>query len=412
MTERVAKAIPGSMTKFKLRELSGVTRPAQTGAKAVFLKVAEGEEGGVAGTMDPFIKREFTDEQRQKLADEGKAMPGGGFPIENTGDLENAIRAFGRAKDKDATKRHIIARAKALGASDKLPESWSVSKAGDGSTQDGGPMSNAIKKALGLADTATDEEVTAAVIKLAGAEGREAAAKLAKAEAKTAYLTLLSKARPKDKEQMKADAADGDEPDADDEPDSPKAKKAIEYLSKSIPERDAIIAKRESGDETLVVSGVTIRKSETGAGVFAVLKAQEERIAKGEEAVAKANEVNEVMGFTKAATDDYGHLAGSIPEKVGILRHMAKADEPTRKAFDTLMKAAEATSKLAFTRLGHGQGGVEKTDDPEAKLDALAKERMEKSAGKLTFEKAYDEVIKENPELYAQSVASKPVAQA
>lgn len=411
MTEPVAKAIPGVMTKFKLTELSGVTRGAQVGAKAVFMKVASGEEGDA---LDPFIKRAFTDEKRKELADSGAAMPGGEFPIETTGDLSNAIRAFGRAKDKDATKRHIIARAKSLGASDTLPESWSVSKAeGDpGTTAQGGPMSIAIKKALGLADTATDAEVEAAVAKLAS--NGDAAAKLAKAEAKSAYLALLSKARPKDKEQMKADAADGDEPDADDEPDSPKAKKAIEFMSKSIPERDAVIAKRESGDEVLSVAGVSLRKSEVGAGVFAVLKAQEERIAKGEEAITKANEVNATIGFTKAASDDYGHLAGSIPEKVSVLRHMSKADEPTRKAFDALMKAAEATSKLAFTRMGHGAGFNKADGDPEAQLDAMANERMEKSRGgsnPLTFEKAYDAVIKEHPELYAQSVASKPVAQ-
>jgi hypothetical protein len=399
----IAKAIPGRMTKFKLNELSGVTRGAQPLARAVFMKRAEGE-----GEVDPIIKRAFTDEKRQALATSGAALPDGSFPIETKGDLSNAITAFGRAGDKPKAKAHIIARAKALGASDTLPESWSVSKAGDSAdlNPEGAAMSVAIKKALGLAETATDAEVEAAVAKLA--VGGDAAAKLAKAEAKNSMLTLLAKARPKDKEQMKATDA---EPDADDEPDSPKAKKAIEYLSKSVAERDAIIAKRETGDEVLETAGGSIRKSEVGPGVFAILKSQEERITKGAEEVRKANEINETLGFTKRASDDFCHLAGSIPERVSVLRHVAKADEPTRAAFETIFKAAEATAKLAFTKLGHNDPSVLKEGDPEAQLDKLAKAKQEASNGRLTFEKAYDEVITANPELYAQSVAAKPVAQ-
>jgi len=69
-------------------------------------------------------KREFTDEQRKKMAGEGKAMKDGSFPIENKDDLKNAIKAYGRAKNKAAAKRHIIKRAKALGATDLLPDDW------------------------------------------------------------------------------------------------------------------------------------------------------------------------------------------------------------------------------------------------------------------------------------------------
>ena len=70
------------------------------------------------------IARQFSSEQRQKLAKSGKAMPDGSYPIVTIGDLRNAISAFGRAKNKAATKRHIIKRAKALGRTDLLPENW------------------------------------------------------------------------------------------------------------------------------------------------------------------------------------------------------------------------------------------------------------------------------------------------
>lgn len=68
--------------------------------------------------------REFSAKQRKSAEAKGQAMPGGGYPIENKGDLENAIRAFGRAKNKAATKAWIKKRARALGATELLPENW------------------------------------------------------------------------------------------------------------------------------------------------------------------------------------------------------------------------------------------------------------------------------------------------
>lgn len=82
--------------------------------------------------MEELGKRDFSDKKRAKLADEGKAMKDGSFPIENKEDLENAIKAYGRAKDKDAAKKHIEERAKALGAEDMLPDSWDEGGKDDG----------------------------------------------------------------------------------------------------------------------------------------------------------------------------------------------------------------------------------------------------------------------------------------
>lgn len=78
--------------------------------------------------FDELNKRKFTAEQRRDLAESGKALKDGSFPIVNTGDLRNAISAFGRAGAKTAVKAHIIRRAKALGATDMLPDKWNVSK--------------------------------------------------------------------------------------------------------------------------------------------------------------------------------------------------------------------------------------------------------------------------------------------
>src|SRR5512138_116020 len=64
---------------------------------------------------------------RMKMAKKGIAMPDGSYPIPDVSHLKAAIQAIGRAKDPEATKRHIIKRAKALGRTDLLPADWSGS---------------------------------------------------------------------------------------------------------------------------------------------------------------------------------------------------------------------------------------------------------------------------------------------
>lgn len=78
------------------------------------------------GNLDPYdlVKRKFTTEQRKKMAEEGTAMPDGSYPIANKTDLMNAIRSWGRGGADPSVKAHIKRRAKALGASDMIPENW------------------------------------------------------------------------------------------------------------------------------------------------------------------------------------------------------------------------------------------------------------------------------------------------
>ena len=83
----------------------------------------------------------------RKLQAQGKAMPPkepGGRPrfnITNASDLDNAIRAVGRATDgagqhseaeRAKVRRYIASRAKSLGLSSKLPSTWNS----DGSLND------------------------------------------------------------------------------------------------------------------------------------------------------------------------------------------------------------------------------------------------------------------------------------
>lgn len=77
------------------------------------------------------LKRAYGTEIRMQMAEAGEAMPDGSYPIRTAADLRNAIQAFGRAKDKAATKAHIMKRATDLGMEDMLPESWMTSGKSD-----------------------------------------------------------------------------------------------------------------------------------------------------------------------------------------------------------------------------------------------------------------------------------------
>jgi uncharacterized membrane protein YkoI len=70
------------------------------------------------------LKRAFTEDMRTQMAEEGKALPDGSFPISNVEDLKNAISAYGRAGDKEAAKKHIMKQAKALGQEKLIPANW------------------------------------------------------------------------------------------------------------------------------------------------------------------------------------------------------------------------------------------------------------------------------------------------
>jgi hypothetical protein len=73
--------------------------------------------------------RDYSPEKREKMASAGEAMPGGRFPIATVQDVKNAIRAVGRVpkSERAPVKKHIIRRAKKLGAMDLIPETWTAS---------------------------------------------------------------------------------------------------------------------------------------------------------------------------------------------------------------------------------------------------------------------------------------------
>jgi hypothetical protein len=168
--EQVWKAADGSTHKTKAEALKkNIDIEADAAAAAAVAETQQAIQKAMEtlDEKDPLYwetdlyKRDFTDEERTKAAESGEAMSDGSFPIKTTTDLENAIHAYGRAKDKAKAKEHIIARAKALGATDKLPSDW------EGSTQK---------------DEAAEKAAQAEALKAEKAEKKAEVTKLAKGE--------------------------------------------------------------------------------------------------------------------------------------------------------------------------------------------------------------------------------------
>lgn len=104
----------------------------------------------------------FTADQRKQMAAKGQAMKGGGFPIPDKTHLGKAIHAYGRAKNKVATRAHIKKRAKALNASHMLPSSWT------GKPKNSGVMTTSMsaERLQGLVDLAnTNPRIRKVLIK-------------------------------------------------------------------------------------------------------------------------------------------------------------------------------------------------------------------------------------------------------
>jgi hypothetical protein len=75
---------------------------------------------------DPPEHAKYHQADRDAMAKSGAAMPDGSYPIADEDDLHKAIHAVGRGRhaSHDAIRRHILARADALGLSSLIPEDW------------------------------------------------------------------------------------------------------------------------------------------------------------------------------------------------------------------------------------------------------------------------------------------------
>lgn len=403
------------------------------------------------GALMTIMKRNFTADERQAMADKGEAMPDGSYPIANVADLENAIQSFGRAKNKGAVKAHIKRRAKALGATDKLPADWSseaVAKSIYGAissndkpvgaqsfadliaaqeeqqrqcevSQELWPYFDALTNSLRsiVADTSLDEAGKINAMRQSidqFTEAVTAAVPDAEAEIEKLFTDPASSGVfhagyfAGDRVSKEKSMTDNTQKVADLEKSvadlTKRAEKAEADLAKANTDLTAANAKVADltkaadiakNDEVLKVGETEVRKSAVGEASFAFMKAQQAEIA-------KARDEAEMERLTKRASDELGHLPGEAIAKAKVLKAIGGMGEEDRKALDTMLKAGEAAIAKGFTTFGIKPGATN-SDDPIAKLDGLAKARAAKDS--IPYAKAYTAVLEtaEGQELYAAS---------
>lgn len=315
-------------------------------------------------------KRQFSAEERERLAASGAAMEDGSFPIATTADLRNAISAFGRAKNKAAAARHIARRARALGASAMLPEE--------------GELAELITKA---AQPASQEDPIVDEIAKLKTEIEQLTKRAARAEA---VLALPAEQRS---HFDKLDAADQDA-----------------FLAKTAEQRkadvDAELAKaKDQGEVVFTASdGTAYTKSDDPRLVKLARQADEDR-----KQLSLAKAANDQAALEKRAAEELSNLPGTVQERAALLKAVdAIADEAAREAARKALKAGNDAIKGAFTLVGHRNGQADAS--AEAELDRLAKAHA--TAHNVDFYTAYDAVAEANPELVKRAIGSTAPAAA
>lgn len=291
-------------------------------------------------------KRQFSADERERLAESGAALSDGSFPIVTKADLRNAIAAFGRAAEGDRRKvaNHIKRRANALDAADLLPEEGvladllKVVTAGDGATK----------------EAEMPDNKDAASIEAVQKENEELRKEL---------------------DALKAAAEPTPEPTP--EPEVEKVDESIVYTAddgteytKADDPRFIELAKQRDEDKREILK---LRARETQAG------------------------------FEKRATEELPHLPGDIKVRAAILKALETIeDEDVRKAALESVAAGNASMKAAFDSVGHSDGSKD-VNSAEAELEGLAKS-YQKEHPEVNFYDAYEKVSSANPELTAKAI--------
>lgn len=373
------------MLKMVLDEISAVDSPAQEGAMVRLFKAAkkpadaedaedeadnsddeaaEGEAGGeeqepakgkkakkaLDAEVEEYLKRDFSAEQRNSDAKSGAAMPGGGFPIENRKDLENAMRALGRAKDRAATIKHIKARAKALGLTDMLSDVYKNEPAGESGNE---PNET----------TMTPQEVEA----------------LQKRAERAEQLASLNDAQRAVHSELQGSDADA-------------------FLAKTPAERQAVVAKRADSNPVIeTVDGQEFRKNDDPRLLKMAKALKEQR-----EETAEAKKVSKAQRLQKRAGEELAHLPGKDEHKVALLDVVESMPAEQRTEVEKMLKAADAGMAAAFAR--KGATGTPDQIQGEEKIEAIAKSIREKLPN-LTPEQAYAKALQtpEGKEAYKSS---------
>lgn len=330
-------------------------------------EVSSVDRGAGEGVKIMLMKREFSADQRRAAAASGDALPDGSFPIKTVGDLENAVRAIGRASDPAKAKAHIISCARSLGALDKLPEGWNVSKG----------------------DKNMDEEEKRAAKEKADREEKEKAEKAEREEKEKSEREKAEKARKSRKTRAAGDGED------DDEAEKNGMCKALNALRKMSPKHRQYFDNADFDDDEASKflrmkpedrdDHISDNPDPHESASPAVKKALAEAASMRTE-FAKLKEEREVAAFEKRA------VSIGLPEAAGeTLRKAYAGDEKAIAKLEQTIKGLVAQAQTAelFKEFGAGGGkAATARDEIFAKRDELRKANPKMSEAQ-AFTKVY-----------------------
>ncbi len=199
---------------------------------------------------------------------------------------------------------------------------------------------------------------------------------------------------------------------------------ADKAFMKSLPEakRDEFVALAEdkradfikantpdpSANETIVVDGVTFRKSEVGAGVFALLKSTNARIAALTTLVETTVSSMSDATFAKKAEEQYPYLPGTPAEKGALLKSIHAMPKAEQDRMLAVFKTANDAVQLTTVTLG--DHGLDTQGNPDAGTAAGEVEGLVQKSMKdhnTTYDVAYTAVITARPDLYERMEADR-----
>ena len=192
-----------------------------------------------------------------------------------------------------------------------------------------------------------------------------------------------------------------------------------EFVAKSEKDRRKVLDALKD-DESLEVAGQKIYKSAVGDAMFAVMKAQQAEIEESRAATAATQSELRMEKFAKKADAEIANLPGERDDRAAALEAIDGLKEEVRKTIHEMLRAGDEAMKKALEKPERGhtgqtgedvvKGELPGTTDAEAALEQKAKD-IQAADQNLTFAKAYQRAIEENPELYNDFRREKSVVQ-
>jgi 2'-5' RNA ligase len=115
-------------------------------------------QGKALDVLELEYKSAYTAEQAREMAKKGHALPDGSYPIANRADLKSAVglRNHSKSYSQATVHKHIAKRAKAIGATDMLPEDMKAGAENKALSWDGAPDAFTAGVLLGLSGLDTE----------------------------------------------------------------------------------------------------------------------------------------------------------------------------------------------------------------------------------------------------------------